>query len=238
MILQQNIQQLFEKQGGIFLSSAENLQTSLQNIRAFVFDWDGVFNTGIKNITQGSGYSEPDSMGLNILRLDYWLQHGNLPHIAIITGEHNPAAEKLARREHFSALYSGIKDKAVALQHFCNHFSVSSEQIAFSFDDILDISAARSCGLRFTVKRNASPLFQEYIRSYHFTDYITGNSGGNHAVREISELILGLSRGYENALNERINYTDAYKKYLSLRNSGELRMYQSEAGEIIEVTEK
>jgi hypothetical protein len=46
----EQIETIFTKLGGQFMSSMEALEIKLGGIKAFVFDWDGVFNNGVKNI--------------------------------------------------------------------------------------------------------------------------------------------------------------------------------------------
>ncbi|MEM9982053.1 MAG: phosphatase, partial [Bacteroidota bacterium] len=145
--------QLFEAIGGVFTTPPDHIIDGLKNIKAFLFDWDGVFNTGYKGLTVGSPYAEADAMGTNLLRFTYWLQHGVLPFTAIITGQNNQAAFELAKREHFQAVYYGIKHKVEALQHLQATYQIAPSQIAFSFDDVLDLSAAEVVGLRFLIKR-------------------------------------------------------------------------------------
>ncbi|MCA6414654.1 MAG: phosphatase, partial [Cytophagales bacterium] len=59
------IQSLFAEIGGRFCIPAVDIQRKLENIKAFVFDWDGVFNDGSKRDQTGSGFTEPDAMGTN-----------------------------------------------------------------------------------------------------------------------------------------------------------------------------
>ncbi|MBL0127780.1 MAG: hypothetical protein IPP83_10030 [Flavobacteriales bacterium] len=44
----------FRDQGTLFLHSPEALRERLRTIRAVIFDWDGVFNDGWKDIDGGS----------------------------------------------------------------------------------------------------------------------------------------------------------------------------------------
>ncbi|MFM7428619.1 MAG: phosphatase, partial [Flammeovirgaceae bacterium] len=93
--MENSIQTLFEKAGSIFCTPAVSILQKLQSVKAFVFDWDGVFNDGTKHNQQGSGFTEPDAMGTNMLRFSYWLKNQQLPITAIITGEENEAAHYL-----------------------------------------------------------------------------------------------------------------------------------------------
>ncbi len=214
-----------EQTGGKFVLPPVSLSNRLQSTHAFVFDWDGVFNNGFKQGEAGSGFSEADSMGTNLLRFGYWLTYGQLPFFAIVTGERNPAAIALAEREHFDAIYFKTRNKLAALDHLQQQFKLKTEHIAYAFDDVLDIPIARSCGLRFLVSRKASPLFEKYIKDKHMCDYITGQSGDSHAVREICELVLELTGQFEQAVTLRSTFASKYTEYLELRNSGKTEKY-------------
>lgn len=217
-----DIQSTFEKQGGVFLSSAEEIANKLKDIRCFVFDWDGVFNNGIKADTKGSPFSEPDSMGLNMLRFSHWLLYGKLPITAIITGANNLTAIDFAKREHLDAAYLNSKNKKETLNALANKYGLQTNQIAFAFDDILDLNAAEISHLSFYIRRQASPLLKDFISSRKLCNYISGREGGSHAVREVTELINGLYGNYDETILKRMEYSGDYKRYLDIRNAIDL----------------
>jgi 3-deoxy-D-manno-octulosonate 8-phosphate phosphatase (KDO 8-P phosphatase) len=228
------IQQIFENQGGEFISSPSLILEKLKNIKAYIFDWDGVFNTGTKTDTVGSGYSEVDSMGLNLLRFGYWMANNyQLPFVAIITGENNQTAIKLAERESLHHIYFGFKNKAHAYKHFTESFGLKNEEVAFVYDDILDLPITRLCGLRFMANRGGSPLFVNYLKDNYQCDYISGQTGGSFAVREITELILGLLGQYQNSVKERADFGPLYANYLEQRAKMELKMFRFEKNAIL-----
>ena len=86
---------------GSFIASPEELAKKLQHIKAYIFDWDGVFNDAHKSLDQTSSYSETDSMGINLLRFAHYLKQGHSAPVAVITGEQNKVAFGFAQREHF-----------------------------------------------------------------------------------------------------------------------------------------
>jgi len=88
-----DLESLFTASGGQFLTPVTDLANRIQQVKAFVFDWDGVFNNGSKLGAQGSSFSEIDSMGTNLMRYAYFLQHNQqLPVMALISGERNEPA--------------------------------------------------------------------------------------------------------------------------------------------------
>jgi 3-deoxy-D-manno-octulosonate 8-phosphate phosphatase (KDO 8-P phosphatase) len=223
----EEIQSMFEKQGGEFISTPSFILEKLKKIKAYIFDWDGVFNTGTKTDTVGSGYSEVDSMGLNLLRFGYWLSNNHeLPYVGIITGENNQTAIKLAERESFHHIYFSFKNKAVAFEHFIKTLGLGASEVAFFFDDVLDFPITRLCGLRFMVNRKGSPLFTKYVKKEQYADYISGQFGGSFALREITELILGLSGQYEISVKERTDFGPLYTSYLDQRGKVELKKFK------------
>jgi 3-deoxy-D-manno-octulosonate 8-phosphate phosphatase (KDO 8-P phosphatase) len=220
--------------GGVFATPVAEIAGRLQTVDTFLFDWDGVFNNGFKQGESGSSFSEIDSMGTNLLRFGYWLLHKRLPFFGIITGERNPAAVALTEREHFNAVYFKTRNKLAALDHLQQQFNIAPQQIAYGFDDVLDLSLAAQCGLRFLVARKASPLFNQYAKDRQLCDYITGQSGDTHAVREICELLLGLMGQYEQVVELRSVFDTKYKAYLDIRDSGVTKkfFYNERSGKI------
>ncbi len=214
----ENIELTFKNIGGQFITPAEVIAQKLKKIKVFAFDWDGVFNNAIKSTGHPNGFSEADSMGINLLRYDYFLRNGELPIAAIITGEENPTARDFAKRESFYALYFRIKDKGEALKHFCSNFNVEPENIAWFFDDILDLNVAKQCGVRFYLGRKSQPLTTQFVLDNGMVDYITAHEGGQNALRECAELAMALNGTIDTVLNHRLAFDANYADYFAKRN--------------------
>jgi 3-deoxy-D-manno-octulosonate 8-phosphate phosphatase (KDO 8-P phosphatase) len=213
---------------GEFIIDKEQMAKKLSSIKAFVFDWDGVFNLGDKDESGSSTFTEVDSMGTNLLRLNYYLRNGSVPRSAIITGENNKTAFGFAKREHFDAVYYNAKNKKLAVDHFCREFRLQPHQIAFVFDDVLDLNVAAIAGLRCMINRPATPMFKNYVIHNQLVDYITKYNGGEYGVREVADLLMGLYGSYSETLTHRMNYTDEYSAYIKLRNSQEVAVFGPE----------
>jgi 3-deoxy-D-manno-octulosonate 8-phosphate phosphatase (KDO 8-P phosphatase) len=212
------VEQEFSKLGGTFLTPSKQITSSLAQIKAFVFDWDGVFNDGRKTNESDSTFSEIDSMGINLLRFDYWLRNGRFPLIFIITGLKNQTATEFSKREHYDGIFLNSKNKGETLETICSNYKIAAKEIAFIFDDVLDLDVAKLSGLSFCVGRKSSPLLLDYIKQNRICNYISAFSGEDHAVREICELIIGLSGDYSRTVELRIRFEGEYKEYLSKRN--------------------
>jgi 3-deoxy-D-manno-octulosonate 8-phosphate phosphatase (KDO 8-P phosphatase) len=233
-----HLTQVFTEIGGEFILSEASLIEKMKHIKAFVFDWDGVFTDAGKDHQLQSRFNEADSMGTNLLRFSYYLHHKTLPTTAVISGEKNSTAFTLIDRERFHASYSKFTNKIDAAKHLCTAHHISLNEIAYVFDDVLDLSLADECGLRIFIPRNANPLFNEYVLKHHLADYKTGSAGGNGAVREACELMIGLNGNYEQVITGRKNFSETYCNYLALRKSTIPVYYTSQDSKIIEVSTK
>ena len=215
----QRVAACFSRLGGRFLAEPPRLARRLREVRGLVFDWDGVFNRGVKAGEAGSPFVEADSMGTNLLRYALWRRHRALPPAAIITGEANDGAERFALREHLHALYSGIRGKAEAMTHFCAEQRLDRRQIACFFDDVNDLAMAGGCGVRILVRRDASPLWRDYVVDRGLCDYVTGTGPEGGAVREAAELLTGLLGAFEAVIDSRAALDAEYAAYLSARQA-------------------
>lgn len=218
-------QSSFEKQGAEFQVPFTAISEKLSRVKAFVFDWDGVFNDGVKQANGSSSFNEVDSMGVNLLRYSAYLKNRELPFAGVISGEKNETAFFFAHRECFHGSYSKFKDKKSAFEHFCSEHRLGPEQVCFFFDDVLDLSVALSAGLRIFIPRKASQRLTQYVKQHRLADYITGCESGEFPVREGCEMLICANGNYDEAVGSRMRYDDSYRKYIALRNQVQTRFY-------------
>ena len=223
-----DLQGTFENLGGKFITPPDALAEKIARVKALVFDWDGVFNDGVKDESGSSTFSEVDSMGTNLLRFGLWLHQGRMPAAAIITGVHNERALELVGREHFHAGYVQAKHKVAVLEHFLSQHGLQPHEVAFFCDDALDLSVAAVVGVRMLVKRAANPLFTNYVLENALADYVTGHESGHFAVREGCELLLGLLGRYDEVMAERLRYFPVYDEYYAARQAIVPRLWRIE----------
>jgi len=210
----------FSKLGGVFLTPVAVIKQRLKTIRGLVCDWDGVFNGGTKGDASTSTFAEPDSMGTNLLRYALWRAHGGaLPVSALITGADNPSARAFAMREHFDAIYHGVRNKTAAIEALCGTHNLSSEQLVCIFDDVNDLGMSFGCGIRVLVRRDASPLLHDYVTRQNLCDYITAHPAERNAVREVCELLLGLLGSFDAVVASRVAWDDEYARYFAARQA-------------------
>ena len=211
------IESLFSGLGAGFFLSAEEIRNRLSDVRAFVFDWDGVFNRGEKGPAATNTFSEPDSLGSNMLRYAFWRARGTFPICAIVSGANNATAEMFGKREHFHSVCCGYLDKTSAIEALESAHAIRRDEMAYVFDDVNDFSIAKDCALRFLVRRDASPLFREYAVTGGLIDYVTGAASGEYPVREISELLIGLLGDFSAVFESRQNFDSSYQEYFAAR---------------------
>ncbi len=205
--------------------SQADVEKRLSKAKAFIFDWDGVFNNGFKTGQTGSGFSEIDSMGTNLLRFSHFLKTEHLPFTAIISGEKNESAQFFATREHFNFSFYKIAHKIDALNYFCDHKGIKPEEVVYFFDDVLDLSIAKVCGLRMMIGKQATTLFTGHCIQNNLVDHISANDGGAHGMRESCEMLMTLNGNFDDVLKMRTEQTDDYKEYIKQRNICETLIY-------------
>jgi len=214
---------------GVFVTKPEEMAAKLSLVRAFVFDWDGVFNDGEKDANGSSPFNEVDAMGTNLIRFNHYLRTKQVPVSAIISGEKNELSFSFAKREHFQTVYFRVKHKINALEHLCKAHNLRTEEVAFFFDDVLDFSAAKMAGLRIMINRHSTPLLKEYVLKNNLADYITAFSGGEHGIREAVEMLMGVSGIYTETIDQRAHFSETYKQYLEERNRQPTSFYGTDA---------
>lgn len=209
----------FDNAGGKFITPPVTIAKKLKSIKAFIFDWDGVFNSGIKTKEQSSGFGEADAMGLHILRYAYWRKTGQVPVTAIITGQKNESAITFAQREHINEVFTNFKDKAEPVKQIADTYQIKKNEIASVFDDIIDYPLADNTGLRFLINRDASPLFRKYFTEHNLCDYVTGMQQAHFPVREICEMVVAFIDHYDEMLISRFKNKKQYQQYAEAKNS-------------------
>ena len=223
----------FAERGGTFVARPAEFARGLEQIKALLFDWDGVFNRGTKGHGAASSFSEADSMGTNMLRFGLWRRNNALPAAVIVTGESNPTATEFAQREHFDAVYMGVRSKQQVIRHLVEERALEPDDLAWIFDDINDLGVAAECALRVLVRRSASPLLREYVIEQGLCDYITASDAGDYAVREACELMLGLMGEFENVVQARTAVDESYETYFGLRQQVNTQFYVEREGAIV-----
>ena len=118
--------------------------------------------------------------------------------------------------------------------HLCKQHNISPSEVMFVFDDVLDLSVAKLVGVRMMVNRAANPLLIEYAKKNRLVDYVTYFEGNNHALRELSEMIMVMMNNYETAIDHRIKFSEPYQSYLDVKKQNLPLSYTLLDNEIIQ----
>ena len=167
----------------------------------------------------GQSDTLPPTEGTKVLLLLYYFLHLKHPICAVISGEKNEPAFYFSEREGFQYSFYKVAHKAQALATLCERAGISPAEVAYFFDDVLDLPIAEQCGLRILVNQKINPLFQQYCIQHHLADYICAASGGQFAVREATELLIGLNENYDQVISERTNNSSNYQNYITERRT-------------------
>lgn len=208
--------------------SEQDLIDKLAGIKAWIFDWDGVFNDGHKDANRQNTFCERDSMGTNMLRYAHYLRHGEQPYCAIITGATNPTPQVFAKREHFHAIVPGSLYKRDVVEHLLSKWGVSAAETAFVFDDILDLNVSEFVGLRVQIAYPSSLMLNSYVEENKLADIVCSLSGKQQAVRCISDYLITLQDQRDAVIQGRMNLDDSYQAYFTQRQSIETATFTRE----------
>ena len=153
---------------------------TLARIRAIAFDVDGTLTDG--GLCWGPVGAEwkrfcfADIMGLSLAR-----RAGLV--VALISGENSPLVDRYAEKMQILHVVKGCRDKAGALRDFAASAGFDLADVAFMGDDVNDLAAMRIAGFS-AAPANAAHCVREEA------DFISTQSGGNGAARELIEKLL------------------------------------------------
>lgn len=160
-------------------ASCEDIRGLIKELKAIIFDFDGVFtdNTvlvdqnGVESVlcwrSDGLGLSRVQSLGLKTL---------------IISTETNPVVSTRAKKLNTDYI-QGVKDKAATIVDWAVSIDIPLTSVGFVGNDINDIPAMKEVGLPIGV----ADAYEEILP---FIKYRTHKPGGYGAVREICDLIV------------------------------------------------
>jgi 3-deoxy-D-manno-octulosonate 8-phosphate phosphatase (KDO 8-P phosphatase) len=154
---------------------------SLRRIRLVAFDVDGVLTDGRFYLSddgvESKAFHTQDGYGIRRL-----LESGIA--VAVISGRKSGAVEKRMTDLGVPHVVQGCSDKVAALDEIVAALNISTAECAYVGDDIPDLPLLKHVGFSIAVANAVPALHQQ-------CDYSTSARGGQGAVREICELILG-----------------------------------------------
>ncbi len=156
------------------------LKQRAKKIKMLILDIDGVMTDG-RIIYDSRGnelkcFNVLDGMGLALL-------NQTKIKVALITAKGSPAVKRRAREIGAVEVKQNSIDKLTALRQILRKYNLSSKDICFVGDDLVDFPVMKRAGLAVAVANACS----EAKKVAH---YVTKKEGGKGAVREVIEIIL------------------------------------------------
>lgn len=157
------------------------LRHRLSDIRLLALDVDGVLTDGRILIAADGQESKQfhvrDGLGLRAV-----MERGF--EVAILSGRRAPVVEHRMRELGITRLQQGVADKGAALRALAADLGLEATAAAFVGDDLIDLPAMACAGVGIAV-RDAEPAVLAAA------DWVTERCGGQGAVREVCDLLLG-----------------------------------------------
>lgn len=159
-----------------------NYKAKLHDIKAFVFDYDGV-------ISDGNIWSADDKI---IVRsgnvkdgyaIQYALRKGYT--VAVLSGGNGASIQARMKMLGVEDVYLGSHRKMEIFENFLKEKSLKAEQVLYVGDDIPDYDVMKAVGVAACPADAA-----EEIKSV--ADYISRRTGGHGCVRDVIEQVLRL----------------------------------------------
>ncbi|WP_026517140.1 N-acylneuraminate cytidylyltransferase [Butyrivibrio sp. MC2021] len=155
---------------------------TMPEIKMVITDCDGCLTDGgmyySENGDELKKFNTKDGMALSRI-------HDKGIITGIITGENRELNKRRANKLHMDFIEMGIKDKVASLQAVCDRFGVDPKNVLYIGDDINDIEAMKAAGI-CACPQNAMP------QVVAIADYISNVRGGDGAVRDIIEHLIGI----------------------------------------------
>lgn len=157
-----------------------NYKEAMQNIKALVFDVDGVMTDG-KLILLPEGNLVRQMNIKDGFALQHAVKQGFI--IAIITGGADPMVKERFKKLGITDIYMKSHNKYNDLQDLCYKYNLKIEQILYMGDDVLDVEVLQAVGLG-CAPCDAVPEAQNAAK------YISHQKGGEGCVRDVIEQVL------------------------------------------------
>ena len=154
------------------------MSQALKNVRAVVFDFDGVFTDNnvyvFEDGREAVRCNREDSMGLSLLK-----QLGLK--LAIISTDKNPLVQRRAEKLSLKC-FSPADDKVKTLKEFMESEGTKLSQTLFLGNDINDLGCLQTAGLGVVVS-DAHPAVKKHA------SFVLSKKGGSGAVRELCDML-------------------------------------------------
>tara|TARA_X000001036_G_scaffold374656_1_gene363136 strand:+ start:47 stop:1210 length:1164 start_codon:yes stop_codon:yes gene_type:complete len=152
----------------------------LKKIQIIISDFDGVFTDNNLYLNDSGSesvkLSRSDGMAIQMLK------EKDIKFV-VISSEKNKVVHQRCKKLGIECFH-GVKNKLDFLRNYLKNKKLKMNQVMYIGNDINDYECMRNCRISVTVNDGAEKIKQ-------ISDYILSKNGGNGAIRELAELILG-----------------------------------------------
>jgi 3-deoxy-D-manno-octulosonate 8-phosphate phosphatase (KDO 8-P phosphatase) len=170
------------------------LASTLKRIRLFATDVDGVLtDAGMYYSESGEElkkFNTRDGMGIKLLQ-----RAGIIT--AIVTQERTKLVARRGEKLMIPEVHQGVMDKLTLVREMVERLGLAMEEVAYIGDDVNDVATLKAVGF------SATPA-DGMPQAVAVVDYVCAKKGGEGAVREIIEMILGAQHKSVNAIGGKI----------------------------------
>ena len=161
--------------------SSRELQKRLRRVRMLAMDVDGVLTDGgmyyFETGDEVKKFNTRDGMGIKML------QSAGIV-TAFITKEKTLIVERRGRKLAVPEVHQGADDKLTVLTRMIKKYGLTLNEVAYMGDDVNDLQTLLAVGFS-AAPADAMP---SVLRAVH---YVCKKRGGEGAMREVADLILG-----------------------------------------------
>jgi len=152
----------------------------LKNIRAILFDVDGVLTDG--SITLDANGEEIKKFNVRDGQLvGFMRSQGYI--FGAISGRKSKALEHRLMEMGFFFFRLGVNDKLFVLNEFLKEFNLLPEMVGYIGDDVIDIEVLKLVGVSFAPS-DAIPIVLSIVQ------VITKSKGGQGVLRDVIEMLI------------------------------------------------
>jgi 3-deoxy-D-manno-octulosonate 8-phosphate phosphatase (KDO 8-P phosphatase) len=168
----------------------EKVLSAAKKIKLLIFDVDGVFTDGRlyfdEKGLESKGFHAHDGFG--------FMQLHRLPiKLAVITGRSGGAVKNRIKKQlKVKYAYFGIQNKYKIYKKLLRKFNLRPENVAFVGDDLPDVKVMANVGFAIA-PANSTP----YIK--HIAKWVTPQTGGSGAVRNVADLFIAVYQDEDDA---------------------------------------
>ena len=162
-----------------------------KQIKLLLLDVDGVLTDG-RIVYDSAGqdskfFDVHDGLGV------YLLNKAGIPTV-LITAKGSRTLRHRARDMRVQDVIANVSPKSAVLNKVLKKYKITSQEICFVGDDLVDLCLMRRVGLSVAVVNACEEIKR-------LADYITKKNGGRGAVREVAELILQAQGKWQEIVN-------------------------------------